>query len=524
MAERPYYCVESEFYSMEDGQRKVLQSDGEIGKKEQKDLELDNKINAIRIKNKALVRRYQEVEEDRRNAEKKGMAITSLRPKKDSLTITITKTSNGKRIVSESLRKSVCEDEQRLAVRMGKRLVGIKTDKDSFSATSKMSKLSLEEVDNLFTLGRGRRMQIGIEIEKGKKFVGKKNDQDCFSAASKMTMEEVDNLFTFGRGRRMQIGIEMEKKACKRKAENKPLRLDTSYARAQNKKLREKFQVICSGQPLTLSAQRRIEYLQWKKEREQIDLERLARHKNSKGEWQRAWDVEKPEDMFENSHGYIDTVPFGYCGRRGRDMTALISQIKKYLGIKPSVKKHTLQDKHLTLGDWGRNMKTTTNVPENKGSKQIPNDNTQKIIQTRSRSAKGKDRLTGRAQSWYSVEGEDFSYSSENYPMQKGVDNRDATKHSEGDFCKDQYLNTEKPKLSVQNDAVLLENQKNIQFDGENMEEICIDLPSKDIEVVEYPLVLNCERDLCESTSCLSEQSSHDLSDKDGFLLTSVYL
>lgn len=46
-----------------------------------------------------------------------------------------------------------------------------------------------------------------------------------------------------------------------------------------------------------MSGRERSEYIRWKRERDQIDLERLARHKNAKGEWRRAWDVEKSEHM-----------------------------------------------------------------------------------------------------------------------------------------------------------------------------------------------------------------------------------
>lgn len=46
-----------------------------------------------------------------------------------------------------------------------------------------------------------------------------------------------------------------------------------------------------------MTGRERSEYIRWKRERDQIDLERLARHKNAKGEWRRAWDVEKSEHM-----------------------------------------------------------------------------------------------------------------------------------------------------------------------------------------------------------------------------------
>lgn len=48
---------------------------------------------------------------------------------------------------------------------------------------------------------------------------------------------------------------------------------------------------------LPMTGRERSEYIRWKRERDQIDLERLARHKNAKGEWRRAWDVEKSEHM-----------------------------------------------------------------------------------------------------------------------------------------------------------------------------------------------------------------------------------
>uniref|UniRef100_A0A672KH89 Coiled-coil domain containing 9 n=1 Tax=Sinocyclocheilus grahami TaxID=75366 RepID=A0A672KH89_SINGR len=42
---------------------------------------------------------------------------------------------------------------------------------------------------------------------------------------------------------------------------------------------------------LSMTGRERAEYLRWKKEREQIDEERLARHRNATGQWRREWDV-----------------------------------------------------------------------------------------------------------------------------------------------------------------------------------------------------------------------------------------
>ncbi|XP_073466587.1 coiled-coil domain-containing protein 9B isoform X5 [Aquarana catesbeiana] len=270
----------------------VSLSDGEIRKKELKDAELEKKIKALRKKNEALVRRYEEIEEDKRNAEKQGKAITSRRAKQDNLTITITKAPNEKRVVSENWNSSDSENEQRLTVHVGKEV------------------------------------QLAVTVDskvEGKKVVNKKSEQDCILVTNKapnLTMEEVDHLFSFGRGRRMQIAIAMEQEAKKKSG-----------------KKREEIEKICmKGQ----SSKDNLEYLKWKKEREQIDFDRVARHKNSKGEWRRPWDMEKTDEMFKDDS---DTVPSGFCGKRG-------------LGKPVNIEK----------------------------------------IQTKSSQAKGKDRLTGRAQ------------------------------------------------------------------------------------------------------------------------------
>lgn len=61
-----------------------------MSRQEEKDAELDRRIVALRKKNQALLRRYQEIQEDRRQAEQGGIAVTTpelLRP--DGLTVTI---------------------------------------------------------------------------------------------------------------------------------------------------------------------------------------------------------------------------------------------------------------------------------------------------------------------------------------------------------------------------------------------------------------------------------------------------
>ncbi|NXC17247.1 CCD9B protein, partial [Corythaeola cristata] len=218
--------------------------------KEQKDVELDKKILALRKKNEALIRRYQEIEEDKKRAEQEGMAVTSRRPKQDGLTITITKAHNDKRIVSEK-RGSPCPTSPGFGI-------GSEEEEEE------------EEADHMFTFRMGKRMQLAVTMDNKAKV--SREEDSSYTAASWLTKglleEETDHLVAFRRGRRMQIAITMDNK--EKVTQKSPG--DLSF-------------------PMT--GRERSEYIRWKRERDQIDLERLARHKNAKGEWRRAWDVEK---------------------------------------------------------------------------------------------------------------------------------------------------------------------------------------------------------------------------------------
>ncbi|NWZ69910.1 CCD9B protein, partial [Acrocephalus arundinaceus] len=220
--------------------------------KEQKDVELDKKILALRKKNEALIRRYQEIEEDKKRAEQEGMAVTSRRPKQDGLTITITKAHNNKRVVSEKW-GSPCPTSPGFGI-------GSEEEEEE------------EEADHMFTFRMGKRMQLAVTMDnkaKGKRIVSEKRSESFPGPgrAPELSEEEMDHLVAFRRGRRMQIAITMDNK--------------------------EKVSTNPGDSSVPMTGRERSEYIRWKRERDQIDLERLARHKNAKGEWRRAWDVEK---------------------------------------------------------------------------------------------------------------------------------------------------------------------------------------------------------------------------------------
>ncbi|NXC26929.1 CCD9B protein, partial [Campylorhamphus procurvoides] len=217
--------------------------------KEQKDVELDKKILALRKKNEALIRRYQEIEEDKKRAEQEGMAVTSRRLKQDALTITITKAHNDKRVVSEK-RTSPCPTSP------------------GFRIGSEEEEEEEEEADHMFTFRMGKRMQLAVTMDnKAKEGCWMSLTSPVPSRASGLSVRNVPRA-SLARAGRMQIAITMDNK--EKVTQKSPG--DLSF-------------------PMT--GRERSEYIRWKREREQIDLERLARHKNAKGEWRRAWDVEK---------------------------------------------------------------------------------------------------------------------------------------------------------------------------------------------------------------------------------------
>ncbi|NXL91671.1 CCD9B protein, partial [Alectura lathami] len=216
--------------------------------KEQKDVELDKKILALRKKNEALIRRYQEIEEDKKRAEQEGMAVTSRRPKQDGLTITITKAHNDKRVVSEKW--SPCPPSPGFGV-------GSEEEEEE------------EEADHMFTFRMGKRMQLAVTMDNKAKV---SREEDSSYAAASVLQREFYHLVAFRRGRRMQIAITMDNK---------------------EKEGGKSVQKSPGDPSFPMSGRERSEYIRWKRERDQIDLERVARHKNAKGEWRRAWDVEK---------------------------------------------------------------------------------------------------------------------------------------------------------------------------------------------------------------------------------------
>uniref|UniRef100_A0A8C2L6E0 Coiled-coil domain containing 9B n=1 Tax=Cyprinus carpio TaxID=7962 RepID=A0A8C2L6E0_CYPCA len=282
-------------------------------KKEHKDAELDKKIEALRKKNEALMKRYQEVEEDKKRAEQEGMSLHSRKGKTDDLSITINKSSNDQRVVTKrSGPRGLRDGEQ---------------EKDPGSS--------------VFSIGRGKRRQLLVTTSgniKGKRVFGERKDRNRPVSPARLKScaeEELESNNTRG------------------------------TQRAQSAKRVPEVTEAVADLNLVTSKEEQLEYLRWKKEREEIDRERVARHKNAKGQWRRAWDMEKTDLMFsEKEHG-------GTSNRGGRNTRR-------------------------------GNMK----AEESRGGQQA-SDRKRKCVPVVGSKAKGKDRLTGRARRWDAKEQEE---------------------------------------------------------------------------------------------------------------------
>ncbi|XP_068577874.1 coiled-coil domain-containing protein 9B isoform X3 [Cebidichthys violaceus] len=309
----------------------------------ERDQELDKKIEALRRKNEALMKRHKEVEEDRKRAEEEGMALQSRKGKAEDLTITISKSTSDSRVVVTK----------------------------PFSGGSPAGKGQQEAGPDKGGegppqgAGRGHRKQLTVTMagKKGKRVVSERPERRPGPPDIKSPTDD-------GQARRVESagrGNQPPHMTKRDAAEQDGVKQGQQHTEDQHR-LSEQCQEPESLQASTdlnipTSKEEQEEYVRWKKEREQIDRDRVARHKNAKGQWKRAWDVDKSENMFS--------------------------------------------DKSLPDRDWGPSSRGGRNARRGSsraGHEKRGKDKGAKDVLVMSSKAKGIDRLTGRARRWQANE------------------------------------------------------------------------------------------------------------------------
>uniref|UniRef100_A0A663FGW3 Coiled-coil domain containing 9 n=1 Tax=Aquila chrysaetos chrysaetos TaxID=223781 RepID=A0A663FGW3_AQUCH len=294
----------------------------DLRSKEEKDAELDKRIEALRKKNEALIKRYQEIEEDRKKAEQEGIAVTALR----------------------RVRPVDAEPERRWV------------DKDLSITVQVMlspgvSGGSWGSGQGGGPFGRGWRsrgrgaagMVMGGDAGPDRK--SKEWEERRRQNIKKMN-EEMEKIAEYERNQRDGLHEKNPVRnflddpcrsgpfqdADRKEGSRRHVRNwgGTDFHKVKAGMEREKtWQGPVPGGPLdmtlSMTGRERAEYIRWKKEREQIDQERLARHRKPTGQWRREWDAEKSDSMFKEGSARPPPKPltFGefltpHCTQRRR--------------------------------------------------------------------------------------------------------------------------------------------------------------------------------------------------------------
>ncbi|XP_041668795.1 coiled-coil domain-containing protein 9B isoform X3 [Cheilinus undulatus] len=318
----------------------------------ERDLELDKKIEALRRKNEALMKRYKEVEEDKKRAEEEGMALQSRKGKADDLTITISKsTSQDNRVVVTK----------------------------PFSGGSPAGKEPQEAGPDRGGeapqqgAGRGHRKQLMVTMagKKGKRVVSERPEKRPGPADVKSPPDDgqARHVESAGRGKQQPHTTKRDAAAAAAQDDVKQGQKHTEEHHMLSEQCQDpEGMQACTDLNIPTSKEEQEEYLRWKKEREQIDRERVARHKNAKGQWRRAWDMDKTENMFSGK--ILPDRDWGPSNRGGRN---------------------TRRGQSRTGAD-------------SRGHDKRGKDKAAKNVPVMSSKAKGIDRLTGRARRWQANE------------------------------------------------------------------------------------------------------------------------
>ncbi|XP_069738349.1 coiled-coil domain-containing protein 9 isoform X2 [Phaenicophaeus curvirostris] len=315
----------------------------DLRSKEDKDAELDKRIEALRKKNEALIKRYQEIEEDRKKAEQEGIAVTAFRKVRDSewerrwvekdlsVTVQVAAAPGEKRVGKEKkvpgMAKSGRGAASRGSGRPGVRHSGHR-EYHSEGVWEGGATPAERGTRNRRSRGHGAAgPAMGGDAGSNRK--SKEWEERRRQNIEKMN-EEMEKIAEYERNQRDGLHEKNpvrnflddprrsgpfqdsdRKEGSRRHVRNWG---GTDFDRVKTGMEREKswkggrkspgrHSSPKSGTPLdmtlSMTGRERAEYVRWKKERDQIDQERLARHRKPTGQWRREWDAEKSESMFK---------------------------------------------------------------------------------------------------------------------------------------------------------------------------------------------------------------------------------
>ncbi|GCC33972.1 coiled-coil domain-containing protein 9 isoform X3 [Chiloscyllium punctatum] len=349
--------------------------DPDLKTREEKDAELDRRIEALRKKNQALMKRHQEIEEDRKKAEEDGISVTSRKQKHEAeherkwggkeivMDIAdLSKSPAEKRSVSNrktaSSSRGSLEPPGRRSWTSGPRQEAEDWDGHQRSPGSRTDRMTWGDHPNRSPRNVSRHVSpAGERLSRGERGVRTRRGRaggggpDGGGRGLGTASQQERRVKEWEEKRRQNIekmNEEMEKIAEYERSQmdgsgeknpvrnflDDPRRLgslpdcdrkDGSRRHVRNwggpdfDKVKigsdrgdKEWQGRRSGSKgsvdmtMSMTGRERAEYVRWKKEREQIDQERLERHRNAMGQWRREWDAEKTESMFKDN-----TVPTG---------------------------------------------------------------------------------------------------------------------------------------------------------------------------------------------------------------------
>ncbi|KAM8790542.1 coiled-coil domain-containing protein 9 isoform 2-T4 [Rhynchonycteris naso] len=299
----------------------------DLKSKEEKDAELDKRIEALRRKNEALIRRYQEIEEDRKKAELEGVAVTAPRKgrslEKENVALEMEKSQGPSRRSPGTPRPPGASRGGRTPPQQGGRA--------GMGRASRTWEDSSGEQPRGGAGGRGGRRGRG----RGSPHLPGAGDASTADRKSKeweerrrqnieKMNEEMEKIAEYERNQREGVlepnpvrnFLDDPRRRSGPLEEPERDRREGSRRHGRNWGGPDFERVRCgleqerqgrraglggaSDMTLSMTGRERSEYLRWKQEREKIDQERLQRHRKPTGQWRREWDAEKTDRMFKD--------------------------------------------------------------------------------------------------------------------------------------------------------------------------------------------------------------------------------